>query len=53
MKNKELIAALKFGKDIVAECKKAEKPVPVFVYERIIELQEELIDWLRRNVWEK
>lgn len=53
MKNKELITALEFGKGTVAECKKSWEPVPTFVYERIIELQEELIDQLRRNVWEK
>lgn len=40
----ELRSAINFGKDAVAEYKARNEEVPSFIYDRIIELQEELIE---------
>ena len=42
----ELKAAYKFGKDAIKEYKKRNEKVPEFIYDRMLELSEELIDLL-------
>lgn len=44
----EIKSAIKFGKDAVAEFKKRNEEVPNFIYDRIIELQEALIEKLAK-----
>lgn len=48
MSKEEILTALEFGKDIVAEYKERNEKVPAFVYERIIELQDQLIELLSK-----
>lgn len=48
MSKEEILIALEVGKNIVAEYKSRNEKVPAFVYERIIELQDQLIDLLSK-----
>lgn len=48
MSKEEILIALEFGKNIVAEYKSRNEKVPAFVYERIIELQGQLINLLSK-----
>ena len=48
MSKEEILIALEFGKNIVAEYKSRNEKVPAFVYERIIELQDQLIELLSK-----
>lgn len=46
MNKEQLLAAIQFGTDTVAEYKERGEEVPGFVYDKIIKLQAELIQLL-------
>ena len=46
---RDIVSGIRFGKELIVECKEKDEPVPVFVYERIIQLQEELIEYLAKG----
>ena len=48
MSKEEILTALEFGKNIVAEYNARNEKVPAFVYERIIDLQDQLIELLSK-----
>ena len=40
----EIGAAIEFGKGLIEECKKNGETVPPYVYERLIELYEQMLE---------
>lgn len=48
MTAEEIKSAIEFGKDAVAEYKKRNEEIPGFIYDRIIELQDALIEMLSK-----
>ena len=46
MKMNELLSAISFGKNVIEENKRERKDIPEWVYQRQIELYEELVEKL-------